>query len=122
MFVDLIEIQEQILAEEDALPVALARVEQLYPFPETAVAAELSRYPNLEELVWLQEEPANMGAWAFVRPCLKEMSNGRFPLRYIGRPRRTSPAEGSTAWHRRNQQRITEYAFHFSEQTEVEKS
>ena len=63
-----------------------------------------------------------MGAWAFVRPCLKEMSNGRFPLRYIGRPRRTSPAEGSTAWHHRNQQRITEYAFHFSEQTEVEKS
>lgn len=119
VFVDLVEIQERILAEEEAMPVALVRVEQLYPFPETAVETELSRYPNLEELVWLQEEPVNMGAWEFVRPCLDEMGDGRFPLRYIGRPRRRSPAEGSTSWHRRNQQRITEHAFSFasSEQT-----
>ncbi len=121
VFIDLVEIQERLLADEDACPVAVVRVEQLYPFPETAVAAELARYPHLEELVWLQEEPANMGAWAYVRPCLEEMGDG-LPLRYIGRPRRTSPAEGSTSWHRRNQQRITEYAFHFNEQTEVKKS
>ena len=111
VFVDLIEIQERLLAETDTMPVALTRVEQLYPFPETAIAAEIDQYPNLEEVVWLQEEPANMGAWSFAQPCLTNLINGRFPLRYIGRPPRTSPAEGSTSWHRRNQQAITEFAF-----------
>ena len=115
VYVDLIEIQERLLAEEDKLPVALARVEQLYPFPETAVTAELDRYPNLEEVVWVQEEPANMGAWEFVRPLLQTLCADRVPLRYIGRPRRSSPAEGSTSWHRRNQKAITEHAFKFSE-------
>jgi 2-oxoglutarate dehydrogenase E1 component len=116
VFVDLIEIQDRILAEEDKLQVALTRVEQLYPFPDTGIEAELDPYPNLEEVVWLQEEPANMGAWEFARPCLEEICNGRLLLRYIGRPRRTSPAEGSTAWHRRNQQAITEHAFNFNNQ------
>ena len=111
VFVDLVEIQERLLAEEDTLAVALIRVEQLYPFPKAAIEAQLALYPHLTELVWLQEEPVNMGAWEFARPCLMEMSDGRFPLRYIGRPRRASPAEGSTTWHRRNQQAITEYAF-----------
>ncbi|MCZ7673050.1 MAG: hypothetical protein M5U34_40990 [Chloroflexi bacterium] len=79
VFVDLIEIQERLLAETDAIPVALARVEQLYPFPEAAIAAEIDQYPNLEEVVWLQEEPANMGAWSFAQPCLMALINGRFP-------------------------------------------
>ena len=115
VFVDLIEIQERLLVEEDKLPVALTRVEQLYPFPEAAVIEELNRYPNLEEVVWVQEEPANMGAWEFVRPLLQNLCDGRMPLRYIGRPRRSSPAEGSTSWHRSNQKAITEHAFKFSE-------
>ncbi len=115
VFMDLAEIQDGELEEEGALQVALTRVEQLYPFPEEAIKAEMDRYPNLEEVVWLQEEPANMGAWEFVRPCLEELVEGRWPLRYIGRPRRASTAEGSMAWHRRNQQAITEYAFSFDE-------
>jgi 2-oxoglutarate dehydrogenase E1 component len=115
VYVDLVEIQERILAEEGALSVALTRVEQLYPFPESGIEAELDRYPNVEEVVWLQEEPANMGAWEFVRPYLTDLINGRWPLRYIGRPRRSSPAEGSTTWHRSNQQAITEYAFEMKE-------
>ncbi len=115
VFVDLVEIQERILEEKNTLSVALTRVEQLYPLPEAAIEAEMLRYPNLEEVVWLQEEPANMGAWEFVRLRLSEISNGRYTVRYIGRPRRTSPAEGSTAWHRRNQQAITEHAFNFHE-------
>jgi 2-oxoglutarate dehydrogenase E1 component len=119
VFMDLVEIQEKKREKEETLAVALARVEQLYPFPEEAIEAEIGRYPQLEELIWLQEEPANMGAWNFARPCLTEMANGRFPLRYIGRPPRTSPAEGSTAWHRRNQQAITEHAFR-TQQKEVD--
>lgn len=112
VFVDLVEIQDRILAETDKVEVALVRVEQLYPFPDAEIQATLAMYKNVEEVVWLQEEPVNMGAWEFVRPCLEEWVTD-MPLRYIGRPRRTSPAEGSTAWHRRNQQAITAHAFQF---------
>ncbi len=115
VFVDLVEIQEHLLEEENKLPVALTRVEQLYPLPENSILDEMKRYPNLEEVVWMQEEPANMGAWKFIQPCLEEYVNGRWLVRYIGRPRRASPAEGSTTWHRRNQKAITEHAFEFSE-------
>ena len=71
----------------------------------------LEKYPALEEVVWLQEEPANMGAWSFAQPLLLEMLEGKLPLRYIGRPRRASPAEGSSAWHHANQQEIVRQAF-----------
>jgi 2-oxoglutarate dehydrogenase E1 component len=91
----------------------LVRVEQLYPFPNEQLQVVLDSYPNLEEVVWLQEEPANMGAWYYVRFRLEAMLDGRLPLRYIGRPSRTSPAEGSATWHKRNQQVITEQAFEF---------
>ena len=104
---DLVEIQ----AEQAGLQVAIARLEQLYAFPEAEIQHELARYPNLEEVVWLQEEPANMGAWEFVRWRLEALIDGRWPLRYIGRPRRSSPAEGSSTWHKRNQQAITKHAF-----------
>jgi 2-oxoglutarate dehydrogenase E1 component len=116
VYMDLVEIQKGKLEEKDTLLVALTRVEQLYPFPEPIIEAEMNLYPNLEEVVWLQEEPANMGAWGYVRPCLEAMTDGRWPLRYIGRPRRASPAEGSTTWHKRNQRAITEHAFNFNDQ------
>lgn len=96
--------------------VAVTRVEQLYSFPAEELEVALTRYPNLEEVVWLQEEPANMGAWTYMRFRLEEVIAGRWPLRYIGRPRRASPAEGSNTWHNRNQRAITEYAFKFGEQ------
>jgi 2-oxoglutarate dehydrogenase E1 component len=115
VFINLAEIQERILEEEDSLQVALTRVEQLYPFPEPLIEEEMKRFPNLEEVIWLQEEPANMGAWGYAQPCLEELMDGRWPLRYIGRPRRTSPAEGSTTWHKRNQRAITEHAFNFGD-------
>ncbi|MCB8927301.1 MAG: 2-oxoglutarate dehydrogenase E1 component [Ardenticatenaceae bacterium] len=112
VYVDLAEVQ----ANQSEFAVAVARVEQLYSFPGAEIEAVLTRYPNLEEVVWLQEEPANMGAWEFMRWRLDEVINGRWPLRYIGRPRRASPAEGSSAWHRRNQKAITEHAFKFEEE------
>ena len=95
--------------------VSITRVEQLYTFPAEEIKVLLESYPNLEEVVWLQEEPANMGAWQYIRFQLEELIDGRWPLRYIGRPRRASPAEGSTTWHNRNQRAITEHAFKLEE-------
>ncbi len=86
--------------------IAVVRVEELYPFPAEAIAEIIARYPNLEEVVWLQEEPRNMGAWAFVAPRLRDILRGRLPLRYIGRTRRASPAEGSYHWHVLEQERL----------------
>jgi 2-oxoglutarate dehydrogenase E1 component len=91
--------------------VAVVRVEQLYPFPEDDVQHVLQTYPSLEEVVWLQEEPANMGAWNYVRPLLHLLLNNRWPLRFIGRPPNSSPAEGSAAWHAANQRTIVSRAY-----------
>ena len=52
------------------------------------------RYPKVEEVVWAQEEPKNMGAWTFVSPRLRAAVGNALPIRYIGRPERASPAEG----------------------------
>jgi 2-oxoglutarate dehydrogenase E1 component len=115
VYVDLAAVREDKLEEDDNSKVALTRLEQLYPFPEADVGAEIEQYADAEEIVWLQEEPANMGAWEYVRPCLEALAGDR-PVRYIGRPRRSSPAEGSTTWHRRNQQAITQQAYDFERQ------
>jgi 2-oxoglutarate dehydrogenase E1 component len=95
--------------------VAIARVEQLAPFQQTALRQTLSRYPNLAEIVWLQEEPQNMGAWTFMEPRLRkllkdELGNGDL-LRYVGRPERASPAEGSADLHALKQGQIVADAF-----------
>lgn len=91
--------------------VAICRVEQLYPFPAEDLQPVLDGYPNLEEVVWAQEEPENMGAWEFVRPQLETLIGGRWPLRYTGRPRNSSPAEGSLARHQVNQRALIEEAY-----------
>ncbi|MEW6323671.1 MAG: 2-oxoglutarate dehydrogenase E1 component [Acidobacteriota bacterium] len=88
--------------------VALVRVEQLYPFPADEIAAALGRFPKLGDVCWVQEEPENMGAWEFVRPLLERLIDGRWPLRYIGRVRNSSPSEGSASWHAVNQRAIVE--------------
>jgi 2-oxoglutarate dehydrogenase E1 component len=90
----------------DASPgIAIVRLEQLYRFPTAELEETLTAYPPSAEVVWVQEEPQNMGAWEFARPRLEAMLAGR-SLRYIGRPRRASPAEGSAAWHAVNQRAI----------------
>ena len=91
--------------------VALVRLEQLYRFPADDLQEVVDGYPGVKEVVWLQEEPQNMGAWEFVRPYLETMLGDKVSLRYIGRPRRASPAEGSTTWHRVNQEAIVKKAF-----------
>ena len=86
--------------------VAVGRVEQLFPFPAEEVQKLLSSYPNLTEVVWLQEEPKNMGAWSFVASRLYALLPDGVTLRYEGRPEEASPAEGSVTAHNAEQQRL----------------
>jgi len=88
---------------------AVARLEQLYSFPERQLRELLGRYTQLTEVVWAQEEPRNMGAWSWVAPRLAPLLQGR-PLRYAGRPERASPAEGYHQAHAIEQARIVEDA------------
>jgi 2-oxoglutarate dehydrogenase E1 component len=92
--------------------VAIARVEQLAPFQNSALRATIARYPNLRDLVWLQEEPRNMGAWNYMDGRLRELVRDRdLDVRYIGRIDRSSPAEGSLDLHLDEQHRIVDEAF-----------
>ena len=86
--------------------VAIARVEELYPWPHEAIASVVDQYPNIEEVVWVQEEPKNMGAWAFVSPRLRASTGNQLTVRYLGRPERASPAEGYHQAHMDEQARI----------------
>ncbi|MEX2211553.1 MAG: multifunctional oxoglutarate decarboxylase/oxoglutarate dehydrogenase thiamine pyrophosphate-binding subunit/dihydrolipoyllysine-residue succinyltransferase subunit [Gaiellaceae bacterium] len=85
--------------------VAVARLEQLYPFPVEAARELVAGYPALEEIVWAQEEPQNMGAWRAIRHRLEEVA-GEVPVRYVGRPWRASPSEGYPTAHQLEQARI----------------
>ena len=97
-------------AYASAHDVAVIRVEQLYPFPKEAIAQLLRRYRKADELVWLQEEPRNMGAWDYIHDLLEPLLQPGRALEYIGRPRRSTPAEGSTALHKAEQDRIVQEA------------
>ncbi|MBI4504351.1 MAG: 2-oxoglutarate dehydrogenase E1 component [Chloroflexi bacterium] len=87
---------------------AVVRLEELYPFPAAELASVVAAYPRLEELVWLQEEPRNMGAWTYVETHVLDLFHERLPLRYVGRPWRASPAEGSRDHHASEQARLVE--------------
>jgi 2-oxoglutarate dehydrogenase E1 component len=99
--------------EEDAGATAVARVELLYPFPEGDLRAVVDGYPNLREVVWVQEEPKNMGAWTFVEPRLREIAAeaGDLAVRYVGKPARPSPAQGSARFHKEEHAEIVRSAF-----------
>ncbi len=90
--------------------IAVARLEQLYPFPVAAYDELLSRYPNVREVVWTQEEPQNMGAWRALRHRLEEGLPAEVDLRYCGRPWRASPSEGYPTAHLVEQDRIVNEA------------
>src|SRR5207253_2640003 len=98
-------------ARAQATAVAIARVEQLYPFPTGDIGSVLAAYPHLREVVWVQEEPQNMGAWTFVAPRLRELSGRDVPLLYMGRPARASTAVGSARVHAAQQAQIVADAF-----------
>ncbi|MGB2876082.1 MAG: 2-oxoglutarate dehydrogenase E1 component [Gaiellaceae bacterium] len=86
--------------------IAIGRLEQLYPFPVDAAGQLVRSYPHLKELVWVQEEPQNMGAWRAIRHRLEETLPEGVELRYVGRPWRASPSEGYPTAHLREQERI----------------
>jgi 2-oxoglutarate dehydrogenase E1 component len=90
--------------------IAIHRIEQLYPFPQGELQASIERFEHLDEIIWVQEEPKNMGAWTFVESRLLEIIGNRLPLRYVGRIQNSSPAEGSSAWHAVNQLAILRQA------------
>ena len=94
--------------------VAVARLEQLYPFPVEQAADLLRGYPNVREVVWVQEEPQNMGPWRAIRHRLEEAKPAGVPLLYVGRPWRASPSEGYPTAHLREQDRIVRAALALS--------
>jgi 2-oxoglutarate dehydrogenase E1 component len=89
---------------------AVGRIELLYPFPEGQVLALMNSYPNLREVVWVQEEPRNMGARAHMFPRLMQIMPDEMHFGYIGRPERASPGEGYPAAHIAEQSRIVSTA------------
>ncbi|MDP9403937.1 MAG: multifunctional oxoglutarate decarboxylase/oxoglutarate dehydrogenase thiamine pyrophosphate-binding subunit/dihydrolipoyllysine-residue succinyltransferase subunit [Actinomycetota bacterium] len=98
--------------DEASLPVAVVRIEQLYPWPAEQVAAALGRYPQATEVVWLQEEPENMGAWGYVRSRLLALLREDDELRAATRVESGSPASGSAALHQLEQKDLVNRAFH----------
>lgn len=87
----------------------IVRVEQLYPFPSERINEIVARFPNAKELVWVQEEPQNMGSWSFASPYIHEIAGDK-KVSYVGRIHRSSPAEGGGAGHAPEQNRIIEEA------------
>jgi 2-oxoglutarate dehydrogenase E1 component len=106
IYVDLMSAEQRALRPD----VAICRLEQLYPMPMRDLRAAIEAFPNAGEVVWVQEEPENMGAWEFVRSHLLELCGGR-TVRRVARPRSASPAEGSAARHSINQQSLISQAF-----------
>jgi len=97
--------------EKKAGDVAIIRVEQLYPFPHKAFAAEMKKYPNLGEIVWCQDEPQNQGAWFFAQHYVQEnMAEGQ-KLGYAGRPASASPACGYAHLHQEQLKSLLDQAF-----------
>jgi 2-oxoglutarate dehydrogenase E1 component len=94
-----------VAAGERSPKIAIVRIEELAPWPRE-VSEIVDLYPNVEEVVWAQEEPKNMGAWTYVQPRLRASIGTVTTLRYIGRPERSSPAEGYKSSHDVEQARI----------------
>ncbi len=105
----------QELEDVDEPAVAITRVEQFYPFPEEELRSELDKYSGVDDVVWVQEEPENMGAWTFMRNRLDDLleelhGDCNHRVKYIGRPASASTATGSARLHQRKQEEIVSTA------------
>lgn len=98
----------------------ILRVEELYPFPAEDLKHHFSSLPQLREIVWLQEEPKNMGAWSYIEPRLRKIAPENAMLHYIGRPVRSSTATGEPKFHRQEQKRIISETLHKNEKAVLE--
>jgi len=106
VYYDLVRARE----ERGVTDTALVRLEQLYPLPVEEVRAALAAYPHAEDFAWVQEEPANQGAWSFIALNLLEHLEG-VRLRRISRPAAAAPAVGSPKAHEVEQEVLLEAAF-----------
>jgi 2-oxoglutarate dehydrogenase E1 component len=97
-------------ARRKAQDVAVVGLEQLYPFPESELAAALARHAQAREVLWVQEEPANMGAFAYVDPILDRLASGK-SVRSVKRSASASPATGSAKAHALEQKTLLSVAF-----------
>ena len=110
VYYDLTQAREEMTGSK---AIAIARMEQLYPFPEDEYEAELARYPNLKEVVWCQEEPMNQGAWYSMQHRLKEplqAMDGKVELLYAGRDAFAAPAVGYPSIHNEQQKQLVDDA------------
>ncbi|WP_241655989.1 2-oxoglutarate dehydrogenase E1 component [Halobacillus litoralis] len=111
----MVEIEDKVENSDQAFEtIDAVRVEQIYPFPEKHLKEILESYPNLEELVWVQEEPQNMGSWYFVEGILHKLLKEGQIHRYVGRPHRASPSVGEPNIHKTEQNRIIHEALQMS--------
>jgi multifunctional 2-oxoglutarate metabolism enzyme len=97
-------------APEDRPGVAVGRVELLYPFPQAELLRLVTSYPRLHEVVWVQEEPRNMGARAHMSPRLLQVLPSYLHFGYVGRPERAASGEGYPVAHANEQNRIVSTA------------
>ncbi len=104
-----IDLAERVKDGKDFDHLHIVRVEQLYPFPSDKIADIVARYPNAKELVWVQEEPKNMGSWSFANNYLREIATNQ-KIAYVGRIHRSSPSEGDGLSHKNEQNRILDEA------------
>ncbi len=107
VYYDLVKQREAKGADDTAI----IRVEQLYPFPHKAFAAEIKKYPNATDIVWCQDEPQNQGAWFFIQHNIHENMLEGQKLGYAGRPASASPAVGYSHLHQDQQKALIEAAF-----------
>jgi 2-oxoglutarate dehydrogenase E1 component len=108
--IDLLASERRSLAED----VAIVRVEEYYPFPESELKRVLAGYAQAREIVWVQEEPRNMGAWTYMSARLSALLDSKKKLQVIARPERTSPATGFSDLYQAEQDWIIESALHSS--------
>ena len=106
VYYDLLDAREKREIDD----VALLRVEQLYPYRPEELQAAVGRFPKKAELVWVQEEPWNMGAWFFLRARFPDIF-GKRDIQCVSRPESASPATGSGAAHKLEQSRLMDEAF-----------
>lgn len=113
LYYDLDEAREKTY--KDSTNTCILRVEQLYPFPRVQLAPFISAMPKLSRVIWAQEEPKNMGAYQFIFPrlddLLQEVGKKKLRVEYVGRTERASPAVGSQATHKLEQQAIIDAVF-----------
>lgn len=103
----MVDIEDKVESMDETFEtIDAVRVEQIYPFPDQKLADMLETYPNLEELVWVQEEPQNMGSWYFVEGILHKLLKEGQIHRFVGRPHRASPSVGEPNIHKTEQNRI----------------